>query len=410
MRVGLLIPGFPGQTHSFFWNEKQELRKLGLQVDFISTAQPKNHEARHSWQPQAAKETLYLTPPGLAAKVRVLMRASLNSPIRWAKIAYAAISQAQGGGKDLLDVALAIPPAAALCTLIRDRKIAHIHCHMLGRAAIIAALASYATGCPYSLTLHADISLFGNNQPLKWRRSSFATVVAPHLLTAAVAASGYPSENITIQPMGVDTDFFSRKAPYTPTAPGEPLRLASCGRIHPAKGHLLSLKIVHALRQAGIDTHLDILGADDSNDQRHLAELTRHARELKVEAQVSFKGSSSQEDVREALGRAHVYLHSSRDESVGIAIVEAMAMQVPCVVAETPGTSQLISDQMDGFLFPQGDALRASHLIAALASNPPLCQQIGAMARLKATAKYSARERASTLASLLSRHTRHQGA
>ena len=40
MRLGYLIPEFPGQTHIFFWREVLTLRAMGVEVVMISTRQP----------------------------------------------------------------------------------------------------------------------------------------------------------------------------------------------------------------------------------------------------------------------------------------------------------------------------------------------------------------------------------
>lgn len=63
MRIGYLIPGFPGQTDAFFWRERQALKEFGIETSLISTSRPPQEIISHDWAKQAQKETAYLMPP-----------------------------------------------------------------------------------------------------------------------------------------------------------------------------------------------------------------------------------------------------------------------------------------------------------------------------------------------------------
>jgi colanic acid/amylovoran biosynthesis glycosyltransferase len=58
--IGYLIPEFPAQTHNFFWNERSELFKLGIDTCLLSTRRPPETLVSHSWAGMAQKETVYL--------------------------------------------------------------------------------------------------------------------------------------------------------------------------------------------------------------------------------------------------------------------------------------------------------------------------------------------------------------
>src|SRR3954469_6435002 len=56
VRVGYLIPEFPGQTHVFFWREIVALRARGVTVRLLSTRRPAG-SSRHEFAAAAAAET-----------------------------------------------------------------------------------------------------------------------------------------------------------------------------------------------------------------------------------------------------------------------------------------------------------------------------------------------------------------
>src|SRR5690349_9381553 len=85
MRIGYLIPEFPGQTHIFFWREMRELAGLGVHADLVSTRRPHPSIVCHQWSREAMAHTAYLFPPGpleLAGALAVMVAAG---PRAWAR-------------------------------------------------------------------------------------------------------------------------------------------------------------------------------------------------------------------------------------------------------------------------------------------------------------------------------------
>src|SRR5262249_488104 len=66
LRLGYLVPEFPGQPHAFFCREIACLRRMGETVPLLSTRNPSPLICRHDFAPDALSETHYLFPPGIA--------------------------------------------------------------------------------------------------------------------------------------------------------------------------------------------------------------------------------------------------------------------------------------------------------------------------------------------------------
>src|SRR4051812_7295738 len=62
LKLGMLVPEFPTQTHVFFWREIETLRELGVETHILSTRRPKE-SCPHSFGVEAAGQTHYLYPP-----------------------------------------------------------------------------------------------------------------------------------------------------------------------------------------------------------------------------------------------------------------------------------------------------------------------------------------------------------
>jgi len=81
---------------------------------------------------------------------------------------------------------------------------------------------------------------------------------------------------------------------------------------------------------------------------------------------------------------ADIVVVPSRYESLGISILEAMAMGKPVIASRVGGIPDLIEDGQDGLLIPPEDYVSLAEAIMNLADNPDRRKEIGENARRKA--------------------------
>src|SRR4029078_9798907 len=130
-----------------------------------------------------------------------------------------------------------------------------------------------------------------------------------------------------------------------------PVRLFTCGRLNPCKGHDDAVKAVAKLREQGIEAQLHIAGEDDTGGgMRRLLEQLK--TELRLADAVVLLGAVSEDVIRKGLSDAHAFARRGVEEPLGVAIMEAMAMRVPVVVTGAGGVPELVDDGVDGLLVP----------------------------------------------------------
>jgi glycosyltransferase involved in cell wall biosynthesis len=86
-------------------------------------------------------------------------------------------------------------------------------------------------------------------------------------------------------------------------------------------------------------------------------------------------------DSREVMAASDVIVCSSRFESLGMAVIEAMAMGRPVVSTRVGGPSETVMDGETGFLVDSGDADGFARCVIRLLVGSNLCARIGAAAR-----------------------------
>ncbi|MBV2359541.1 glycosyltransferase family 4 protein [Thalassococcus sp. CAU 1522] len=382
MRIGYLVPQFPGQTHIFFWREIRALEEMGHEVHLLSTRKPPQGLISHRWSAEAMARTTYLgavAPLQAAGGLARLLPRGL--PV-W---------MAREGLDFTKDAILTLSAAQALLTLSRVRRLDHVHAHSCGRAALIAAFAERMGGPRYSLTLHGALQDYGPGQRFKWRHAAFATVITQTLRnTLSRDLGGYLPDRLPVQAMGVDTDDLRPAGPYQPVQHGEPMRLFSCGRLNVFKGHQDLMSAVRQLLDDGVDVRLEIAGEDDVGGTGYRKELETHLRKLRLQDHVRLLGAVDADIVRDKLQQAHLFVLASWNEPLGVAYMEAMACGVPTIGTNAGGVHELIEDGVTGRLVAPKAPRELARLIRDLAQSPETCRAFSTAGRAHVVANFSA--------------------
>ena len=110
---------------------------------------------------------------------------------------------------------------------------------------------------------------------------------------------------------------------------------------------------------------------------------------------VSFEGRKLQEEVRELLGKATIFClpsiitENGGREGIPVALMEAMAMELPVVSTKTVGIPELIEHQENGVLIPPKDSRALADTLTMLLADKDLRTQMGAAARKKVIREFN---------------------
>jgi glycosyltransferase involved in cell wall biosynthesis len=387
-KIGVLIPEFPGQTHAFFMREIAELNKNGIEVKLYSTRKPVKGagSATHDWAEEAANQTTYLAPIGLRNFVLSLKAFVAAGPGAWMRCFCSILTSKDTTFKQKLSLLPFILFGAQLKNLAHSDNIDHIHIHSLANAANIGLFNFFLGGPTYSITLHGPLCDYGPNQLQKWENAQFAIVITRTLIEQVnEKLKEIKLPKIHLAPMGAEVENFTRRKPYSPAKLDESLRLISCGRLNYVKGHDDLIRAVAIIKQQGYSVDLRICGATDSlsNTSNYKLELEQLAIELGVKENVTFLGSVSESTVKSELENAHIFCLASHNEPLGVAIMEAMSMELPVVVAKSQGVLEMIHNEVDGVLVEPKAPNQVAQAILELYKNPYKANSLAKAARVK---------------------------
>lgn len=153
---------------------------------------------------------------------------------------------------------------------------------------------------------------------------------------------------------------------------GHPVVVA-VGHVHPRKDHeTLVHALAHMRAAGGVVPRLAILGSDEGD---HAARVRRLVRSLDLEDHVRLLGSVANPVPYVAAANALVL--SSRNEGLGIVLLEAMAVGTPVVSTDAPsGPRWVLQDGRAGILTPVGDPAALGDAITRVLGDETLREQL----------------------------------
>lgn len=98
------------------------------------------------------------------------------------------------------------------------------------------------------------------------------------------------------------------------------------------------------------------------------------------------------DDVRPAIGRAHVYVYPSRAEGMPRSVLEALAAGRPVITTSTPGCRETVDERVNGCLVPLGDVTALAEAIESFLKRPDLIPAMTRASRIKAERRFDARD------------------
>ncbi len=394
MRIGYLIPEFPGQTHIWMWREICHMREWETQIDIFSTKRPSpDIKARHGFAQFAENETYYLWKPSFLEIFKTILWAIFTSPLGLIKSIWLALI-IQVENKRSLST---LPLVLIACIFAREasaRGIEHLHCHSCANSAILAMMLKRLTGIPYSLTLNANLEWWGGALASKFTEADFTVAITKWLLEEV--RRDYPHlrpEQVILGGIGVDTTkWIPQHNNFKNRDNANRFQIVTVGRLHPSKGHKTLIQAIRQLIDAGKRVKLNVIGAGSELDN-----LKALVNQLDLSEFVDFTGSLSEDQIIEQMQQADAFVLASHAEPLGVVYMEAMAMEVATIGTNAGGVAEIITNNHDGLLVPPRDDKALADALTLLIENPQLRLQLGSNGRETIIQRFDSRIGAATL-------------
>jgi glycosyltransferase involved in cell wall biosynthesis len=175
--------------------------------------------------------------------------------------------------------------------------------------------------------------------------------------------------------------------------PGEHV-MTMVGTFKRQKGHTYLIRAMAEVVPEHPELHILLAG-----DGELRPNIEGQVRADGLQGRVTFLGT--RRDVPEILAASDSFILPSLWEGLPVALVEAMATGLPLVATVVSGTSQVVTDGVDGLLVPPGDVRALAAAMRRILADPVGAAGLGTAARSRVVSSFGALAQAHHVASLL---------
>ena len=152
------------------------------------------------------------------------------------------------------------------------------------------------------------------------------------------------------------------------------LQICVVGALSEGKNQIELLKAANLLKESNNNFHITIIG--EGEEYKRI--LTDYIERNNLKQYITFLGYRN--DVLRILDSMDVGVICSKAEGFGRVTVEYMFSSMPVIGADRGGTSEIIENKVNGFLYTLGDYNQLSDIIYDLINDRNLLQKIGSSA------------------------------
>ena len=160
------------------------------------------------------------------------------------------------------------------------------------------------------------------------------------------------------------------------------LVVGSVGLLGPLKNY--SALVEWTANLIPIFPHLQLAVIGEGKERQFLENLIAG---LKFEDKVRLPGFRT--DIPRVLREMDIFALPSISEGLSIALLEAMAAGLPCVVMDVGGNAEAVVDGETGFVVPLGDGEQFTRALSRLLQNAALRKKMGAAGKKRAFALFN---------------------
>lgn len=350
------------------------------------------------------ERTRYVRPVSILTAVRSHGRALWKAPSRYIRTLLTVLSANVSSPLQVLKSLLHFLEAVCLGQEWTEADIKFVHVQFADTAATYAAVVYRLYEIPYSVAIHAH-DIFENRYtiPLIQFRVGDARrirVISEFNKNWLIEHAGIESEKIDVIHCGIDPNAFQRGD--SPLA-SPPLILA-VGRLVEYKGFIHLLRACRMLLDDGHAFACKIIG---SGPERETLETS--IQDLGLNDAVKLLGVVQHGDIRKYYEQAVIFVlpccraSDGAMDGIPVALMEAMAMEIPVVSTKISGIPELIEDRVSGLLAPPEDHAALAQSLAMLLQDEALRSRLGRSARAKVLTNFHLEKNVAELAEMLSR-------
>ncbi len=263
---------------------------------------------------------------------------------------------------------------------IREWKPQIVHAHYATSYGIIGALAGFH---PYIISAWGSDVLefphrsFINKILLKYnfRKADYIFATSKILVSELKLYTSRPVQQIAF---GIDMDYFRPTELKLPVFPAGSIVVGTVKSLETMYGTDILIRAFAMVKARNSDKMLKLLIVGKGTKEQEYKAL---AASLGLANDTLFTGKVKYEEVLLYHNTIDLFVNVSRNESFGVAVLEASACEKPVIACNIGGMKEVVKNNITGFLVEKEDVEATAAVMEKLVLNEPLRKQMGKAGR-----------------------------
>jgi colanic acid/amylovoran biosynthesis glycosyltransferase len=383
--LAYLTSQYPMLSMTFVLREVRQLRRMGFRIDTASINAPDRPLAKlTAEEAEEAGLTYYLKTHGVKGAICAHLKTFFTRFSGYSRGLRLGLSLGKLDTKRLLFNLMYFTEALMVGVWMQRVRQRHLHVHLGSQAATVGLYVRHIFGFGFSITVHGPDEFYdaqGQYLEQKVAAADFICCISSYARSQLMKFSPYTEwSKLVVSRLGVDPALWVPR----PAKPASDFFEILCvGRLTQAKGQHVLIDAVDQLASQGRRVRLRLVG--DGPDAPSLRERARRLWNPNI---VVFEGAVNQDNIRALYEAADIFCLPSLAEGIPVVLMEAMAMEIPCVTTHITGIPELIRSGTEGLLVAPSDLEGLVNALETLMDDEVLRERVAISGRARILKDY----------------------
>jgi colanic acid/amylovoran biosynthesis glycosyltransferase len=383
--LAYLTSQYPMLSMTFVLREVRQLRRMGFRIDTASINAPDRPLANLTAEEAAeAGLTYYLKTHGAGGAVSAHLKTLFTRFSGYWRGLRLVLSLGALDLKRLIFNVMYFTEALMVGVWMQRVRQRHLHVHLGSQAATVGLYVRHIFGFGFSITVHGPDEFYdaqGQYLEQKVAAADFICCISSYARSQLMKFSPYAQwSKLVVSRLGVDPGLW---VPRPAKSASNFFEILCVGRLTQAKGQHVLIDAVDQLARQGRRVRLRLVG--DGPDGPSLRD---RAKRLENPSIVVFEGAVNQDNIRALYEAADIFCLPSLAEGIPVVLMEAMAMEIPCVTTHITGIPELIGSGTEGLLVAPSDLEGLVKGLEMLMDDAVLRERVGKSGRARILKDY----------------------
>lgn len=383
---------------TFVVNEIEAHKQVGWQILPLVSCRPYQFvnlsEVMARWNKQAVFR------PNMLIQAWAILKEIVTHPLYFYRVCSWLVCLLVYSPTEFIKAMYELAAACYFASRCRQFEAEHIHVHFASRSLSLGLMMGVLTGLPVSCTVHAfDIfTRSANSLRPRLAKCKFIAAISQFNIEYLGNTCGKSIADLChVVHCGIDMEKF-KSVSRNP----QPGRMVCVARLERKKGIDAAIAACAKLKEENVDFLFQIIG--NGSERKN---LEKQICRLELEGHVPLLGTIANDQLVRFFSEACLFFmpcvkaQNGQMDGIPVAMMEAMACEVPVVSTRISGIPELVQHNISGLLVDKKDPDELANAVRTLLSNPDKIRRFGSAARLQIEQNFNINKTAAQLRQLI---------